>query len=81
MNMEEVNGVMNLAIEELSMAQILYDAGKYRGSITHSYYAMFDAAKAYIKKHKKHKKILWFLCFLCFQESWNFNGPHILINF
>ena len=44
MNMEEVNGIMDLAIEELSMAQILYDAGKYRGSITHSYYAMFDAA-------------------------------------
>ena len=45
MNIEEVNGVMDLAVEELSMAQILFDAGKYRGSITHSYYAMFDAAK------------------------------------
>lgn len=51
MNIEEVNGVMDLAIEELSMAQILFDAGKYRGSITHSYYAMFDAAKALLLTH------------------------------
>lgn len=62
MNAEEVNGVMNLAIEELSMAQILFDAGKYRGSITHSYYAMFDAAKALLLTHdfisKKHDTIL-----------------------
>ena len=29
MNIEEVNGVMDLAVEELSMAQILFDAGKY----------------------------------------------------
>ena len=42
---------MKLAIEELSMAQILFDAGKYRGSITHSYYAMFDAAKALLLTH------------------------------
>ncbi len=62
MNIEEVNGVMDLAVEELSMAQILFDAGKYRGSITHSYYAMFDAAKALLLTHdfvsKKHDTIL-----------------------
>ena len=62
MNIEEVNGVMDLAVEELSMAQILFDAGKYRGSITHSYYAMFDAAKALLLTHdfvsKKHDIIL-----------------------
>ncbi|WP_292886541.1 HEPN domain-containing protein [Methanobrevibacter sp. UBA212] len=62
MNVDEVNGVMDLAVEELSMAQILYDAGKYRGSITHSYYAMFDAAKALLLTHdfisKKHDTIL-----------------------
>ena len=44
------------------MAQILFDAGKYRGSITHSYYAMFDAAKALLLTHdfvsKKHDIIL-----------------------
>ena len=50
MNIEEVNGVMDLAVEELSMAQILFDAGKYRGSITHSYYAMFDAAKGTLSR-------------------------------
>lgn len=62
MNIEEVNGVMDLAVEELSTAQILFDAGKYRGSITHSYYAMFDAAKALLLTHdfvsKKHDTIL-----------------------
>ena len=62
MNVEEVNGVMDLAVEELSMVQILFDAGKYRGSITHSYYAMFDAAKALLLTHdfvsKKHDTIL-----------------------
>ena len=62
MNIEEVKGVMDLAVEELSMAQILFDAGKYRGSITHSYYAMFDAAKALLLTHdfvsKKHDTIL-----------------------
>ena len=62
MNIEEVNGVMDLAVKELSMAQILFDAGKYRGSITHSYYAMFDAAKALLLTHdfvsKKHDAIL-----------------------
>ena len=62
MNIEEVNGIMDLAVEELSMAQILFDAGKYRGSITHSYYAMFDAAKALLLTHdfisKKHDTIL-----------------------
>ena len=53
---------MDLAVEELNMAQILFDAGKYRGSITHSYYAMFDAAKALLLTHdfvsKKHDTIL-----------------------
>lgn len=62
MNMDEVNGYMDLAAEELSMAQILCDAGKYRGSVTHSYYAMFDAAKALLLLHdfvsKKHDTIL-----------------------
>lgn len=62
MNIEEIEGYINLAIEELSMAQILYDSGKYRGSVTHSYYAMFDCAKASLLTHdftsKKHDIIL-----------------------
>ena len=60
MNVEEVQGVMDLAVEELSMAQILFDAGKYRGSITHSYYAMFDAAKALLLTHDFISKT-WFI--------------------
>lgn len=53
---------MNLAIEELSNAHILYDNGLYRGSIVHSYYAMFDAAKALLLTKgfitKKHENAL-----------------------
>jgi uncharacterized protein (UPF0332 family) len=62
MNIDEVNGFMDLAEEELSTAKILFDAKKYRGSVTHSYYAMFDAAKALLLSHdfvsKKHDTIL-----------------------
>lgn len=62
MNMDEVEGFMDLAVEELSMSQILYDAGKYRGSVTHSYYTMFDAAKVLLLLHdfvsEKHDTIL-----------------------
>ena len=62
MNSEEIVSRVDFAIEELSMAQILFDAGKYRGSITHSYYAMFDAAKALLLTKeftsKKHDTIL-----------------------
>ena len=46
MNIKEVKGIMDLAIEEVNTAQILLESGLYRGSITHSYYAMFDAARA-----------------------------------
>ncbi len=62
MNSKEIDSMVDFAIEELSMAQILFDAGKYRGSITHSYYAMFDAAKALLLTKeftsKKHDNIL-----------------------
>lgn len=62
MNIDEINGFMDLAVDELSTAQILFDTGMYRGSVTHSYYAMFDAAKALLLSHdfvsKKHDTIL-----------------------
>lgn len=62
MNIYEINGFMDLAVEDLSTAQILFDTGMYRGSVTHSYYAMFDAAKALLLSHdfvsKKHDTIL-----------------------
>ena len=31
MNIDEINGFMDLAVEELSTAQILFDTGMYRG--------------------------------------------------
>lgn len=43
---EKINKAMELARYELKSAQILLDAEQYRDSITHSYYAMFTAAKA-----------------------------------
>ena len=51
MNIDEINGFMDLAVEDLSTAQILFDTGMYMGSVTHSYYAMFDAAKALLLSH------------------------------
>lgn len=44
---DKVIGNFNLAKEELLSAQILCEAGRYRDSVTLSYYAMFDAAKAF----------------------------------
>ena len=40
----------NLAKDELDTAKILFDSYKYRQSITHSYYAMFQAATALLTK-------------------------------
>ena len=40
----------NLAKDELDTAQILFNSGKYRQTITHSYYAMFQAATALLTK-------------------------------
>lgn len=61
-NEKEAMGFMNLAVEDLSAAQILLDAGKYRATVTHSYFAMFHAAKALLITRdfvsKKHGTIL-----------------------
>ncbi|WP_461461895.1 HEPN domain-containing protein [Methanobrevibacter sp.] len=43
---KRIKAEMNLALYELKSAEILLDAGQYRDSITHSYYAMFSASKA-----------------------------------
>ena len=42
----KIDAELNLAKYELKSAKILLDAGQYRDSITHSYYAMFSASKA-----------------------------------
>ena len=46
MNMDEVDGLW-----KLSTAQFLFDVEKYTCSLTHSYYAMFDAAKVLLLLH------------------------------
>ena len=43
---KKIDAELNLAKYELKSAKILLDAGQYRDSITHSYYAMFSASKA-----------------------------------
>ena len=40
----------NLAKDELDTARILFNLSKYRQSVTHSYYAMFQAATALLIK-------------------------------
>lgn len=40
----------NLAKDELDTARILFDSSKYRQTVTHSYYAMFQAATALLTK-------------------------------
>ena len=61
-NETEAKGFMDLALDDLSTAQILLDAGKYRAVVTHSYFAMFYAAKALLITRdfvsKKHGTIL-----------------------
>ena len=43
---KKIEAELNLAKYEVKSAKILLDAGQYRDSITHSYYAMFSASKA-----------------------------------
>ncbi|WP_407415838.1 HEPN domain-containing protein [Methanobrevibacter sp.] len=42
----KIDAELDLANYELKSAKILLDAGQYRDSITHSYYAMYSSAKA-----------------------------------
>ena len=62
MNSKEVDALVNLALEELSTAQTLYDSKKYRACVTHSYYAIFNFAKALLLtenfRSKKHDTII-----------------------
>ena len=43
---KKIDAELSLARYELKSAKILLDAGQYRDSITHSYYAMYSASKA-----------------------------------
>ena len=43
---EKINKAMNLAKYQIKSANVLLEAEQFRDSITHSYYAMFTAAKA-----------------------------------
>ena len=53
---------INLAKDELDTAKILFNSNKYRQSITHSYYAMFQAATALLTKKnivaKSHESLI-----------------------
>jgi uncharacterized protein (UPF0332 family) len=43
---EEIERELEVAEEELSSAQILFEHGKYRDAISRAYYSMFHSAKA-----------------------------------
>lgn len=47
---QKVIADLNLSKDELDTAKILFNSSKYRQSITHSYYAMFQAATALLTK-------------------------------
>ena len=56
MNSKEVDAFVNLSLEELSTAQILYDSKKYWDCVTHSYYVIFNFAKALLLTENFHSK-------------------------
>lgn len=53
---------LNVAIEDLDDAQILFDAGKFRGANNRAYYSIFHAIDAVLAKEgkafKRHKDVL-----------------------
>ena len=40
----------NKAVEAAAAARLLFEAGHYNGAANRAYYAMFDAARAYLRK-------------------------------
>jgi hypothetical protein len=63
---EEVRDEYQLAQEELDTAQLLMRQKKFRGVITHAYYAIFHAARAVVwqaggipKTHKGVAALFW----------------------
>lgn len=48
--MDEIESCIEIAMDDLESSRLLLEAGKYRNSITLSYYAMFSIARALLLK-------------------------------
>ena len=48
--MDEIESCIEFAIDDLESSKLLLEAGKYRNSVTLSYYAMFSIARALLLK-------------------------------
>ena len=48
--MDEIESCIEIAIDDLESSKLLLEAGKYRNSVTLSYYAMFSIARALLLK-------------------------------
>lgn len=48
--MDEIESCIEIAIDDLESSKLLLEAGKYRNSITLSYYAMFSISRALLLK-------------------------------
>ncbi|SFL71210.1 HEPN domain-containing protein [Methanobrevibacter olleyae] len=48
--MNEIESCIEIAMDDLESSKLLLEAGKYRNSITLSYYAMFSIARALLLK-------------------------------
>ena len=48
--MDEIESCIEIAIDDLESSKLLLEAGKYRNSVTLSYYVMFSIARALLLK-------------------------------
>jgi uncharacterized protein (UPF0332 family) len=48
--LDEIESCIEIAIDDLESSKLLLEAGKYRNSITLSYYAMFSISRALLLK-------------------------------
>jgi len=48
--LDEIESCIEIAMDDLESSRLLLEAGKYRNSITLSYYAMFSIARALLLK-------------------------------
>jgi uncharacterized protein (UPF0332 family) len=50
LSLDEIESCIEIAIDDLESSKLLLEAGKYRNSITLSYYAMFSISRALLLK-------------------------------
>jgi uncharacterized protein (UPF0332 family) len=50
LSLDEIESCIEIAIDDLESSKLLLEAGKYRNSVTLSYYAMFSISRALLLK-------------------------------